>query len=118
MTGNQLVGEPEAVQARQCDIREHEVDWDRSPLDYPERMDTVFRLKHHAMLVTQCPREPPADDWLVGSGTRQSAFPTELVATTIRDEWVSRLEDLVERRLVLHFSRGLSRQRISRYSHG
>ena len=43
-------------------------------------------------------------------GTPQRMFPTDLVKTVIEKEWVTTLEDLVERRLVLHFSQHLSRQ--------
>jgi hypothetical protein len=37
-------------------------------------------------------------------------FSSQAIAKVIADEWVTRLEDLVERRLVLHFSPQLSRK--------
>jgi hypothetical protein len=37
-------------------------------------------------------------------------FSGDVIRQVIRDEWVQRLEDLVERRLLLHFHPGLSRQ--------
>ena len=37
-------------------------------------------------------------------------FPPEVIRQIIREEWVERLEDLVERRLLAHFHPGLSRQ--------
>jgi len=68
--------------------------------------------------VEQTSRErqiPPTevDDGLPTPGTPRRAFPTEIVAAAIENEWVARLEDLVERRLMLHFSPALERQTVA-----
>jgi glycerol-3-phosphate dehydrogenase len=50
------------------------------------------------------------DNLLASPGTPQKAFPPEVVRHAIENEWITRLEDLVERRLMLHFSPTLSRR--------
>ena len=44
------------------------------------------------------------------SGNRTCNLPGDSVRQVIRDEWVTKLEDLVERRLLLHFHHALSRE--------
>jgi len=58
---------------------------------------------------------PPTqvDDRLAAPGTPQRAFPTALLNAAIHDEWVTRLEDIIERRLMLHFSPHLSRRTVA-----
>jgi glycerol-3-phosphate dehydrogenase len=58
---------------------------------------------------------PPTtvDDAVEPPGMQQGAYPTPIVANAIEHEWVSRLEDLVERRLMLHFSPDLSWQMLA-----
>jgi glycerol-3-phosphate dehydrogenase len=68
--------------------------------------------------VEQTSRERPipsteVDADLPPPGTPRRAFPTALVAAAINNEWVTRLEDLVERRLMLHFSPNLERQALA-----
>jgi glycerol-3-phosphate dehydrogenase len=46
----------------------------------------------------------------VSTGGTGYEVPEVSVRDVIRDEWVTRLEDLVERRLLLHFHPGLSRE--------
>jgi len=53
------------------------------------------------------------DDLLATPGTPQRVFPTEAVSSIIQNEWVTRLDDLVERRLMLHFSPQISRETLS-----
>lgn len=57
------------------------------------------------------------DEWLA---TRQSSAlpPQSTMAECIKNEWVARLEDLIERRLILHFASGLSRQTVSSVAAG
>jgi glycerol-3-phosphate dehydrogenase len=53
---------------------------------------------------------PPTevDHALAAPGASSRAFSTDLVRAAIQSEWASRLEDIVERRLMLHFSPHLS----------
>jgi glycerol-3-phosphate dehydrogenase len=71
----------------------------------------LSRLGKHVMASS---RERPipstaVDNALSALGTPRRAFPTVIVGDVIQQEWVARLEDLVERRLMLHFSPHLSR---------
>jgi glycerol-3-phosphate dehydrogenase len=75
-------------------------------------------LERLGRAVEKTSRERPipstdVDDGLPPPGTPQRAFPTALVESAIQHEWVTRLEDLVERRLMLHFSPELSRQTLA-----
>jgi glycerol-3-phosphate dehydrogenase len=49
------------------------------------------------------------DELLAVPGTPRRAFPPGLIESAVQDEWAARLEDIVERRLMLHFSPDLSR---------
>jgi glycerol-3-phosphate dehydrogenase len=53
----------------------------------------------------------PADE-LLAKPSSHAWLPSADVARIIADEWVTKLEDLVERRLVLHFSQRLSRETV------
>ena len=54
------------------------------------------------------------DDLFATPGKPPRAFPIELVRSIIQNEWVSRLEDLLNnRRLMLHFSPDVSRETLS-----
>jgi len=75
-------------------------------------------LERIGLNVEQTSRERPippteVDDGLAPPGTPWRALPTALVAAAIQREWVMRLEDLVERRLMLHFSPDLTRQTLA-----
>jgi glycerol-3-phosphate dehydrogenase len=58
---------------------------------------------------------PPTevDMGLVALKTAQRPFPTSLVRAAVESEWATRLEDIVERRLMLHFSPHLSRDMLA-----
>jgi glycerol-3-phosphate dehydrogenase len=49
------------------------------------------------------------DAELFAHGTARRPFPTKAIRTAVKTEWAIRLEDVVERRLMLHFSPHLSR---------
>jgi glycerol-3-phosphate dehydrogenase len=68
--------------------------------------------------VEQTSRERPipptdVDDGLRAPGLPLKSLPSSLIEAAIKHEWVTRLEDLVERRLMLHFSPELSRQALA-----
>jgi glycerol-3-phosphate dehydrogenase len=58
------------------------------------------------------PIPPSKADELLANQTAHAWLPSADITKIIADEWVTTLEDLVERRLVLHFSKQLSRENI------
>lgn len=75
----------------------------------------LMRLERN-VVATSRERPIPAteiDQALAALGTSQQAFSAEVVGHAINHEWAARLEDLVERRLMLHFSPHLSRQMLA-----
>src|SRR5262245_19250738 len=68
------------------------------------------------VLTTSRDRFIPAtatDQSLAARATTSSALSAAAIADSIQNEWVTHLEDLVERRLVLHFSPHLSRETLT-----
>jgi glycerol-3-phosphate dehydrogenase len=68
--------------------------------------------------VTETSRERPipttmVDEALRAHGTAQSILPTAILRSALENEWVRRLEDLVERRLMLHYSPLLSKRMLA-----
>ena len=66
--------------------------------------------------VTANSRERPIPkakaDELLANQSSHAWLPSADITQVIADEWVTKLEDLVERRLILHFSKQLSRENI------
>jgi glycerol-3-phosphate dehydrogenase len=58
------------------------------------------------------------DEFLAEPGAPLQAFPTLLAARAAESEWATRLEDIVERRLMLHFSPHLSRRMLAELAAG
>ena len=63
---------------------------------------------------------PPTriDEFVSEPGGLFKALPAPLALRAVQDEWAARLEDIVERRLMLHFSPHLSRQMLTDLADG